>query len=1156
MHDMTRTDSLYGRQLGEFILRDRLDAGGQGAVYFADQLGLHRRAAVKVLHQRDPQNEDAVRRFSREARLASRLDHPYAAHVYAHGVADDGLAWIAMELVRGVTLKDWLEEHGPMPLEMFVAFFENICKVVDAAHHRGIVHRDLKPANVMVISDAAQLLPKLLDFGLSRVLGEMAPPDPEVPRAIDESQRLTVRLSSQDSSRDSDPTGASMVLGTPPYLAPELWRGGKATPASDLYALGALAFQAVTGRAPFRGETVENISEQHLSARIPAVGGTLPVGLNPIFARALAKVPEDRYASATDLAAAFREVTDAQLAAQIRSASRVWHDRGYPAELLWRGSAAIELERWWRRASANLTPTEIAFVETSCCIGQREAEAEQRGRRRARRLGAGLAAALVVGIVGTVQWHAFYETELARQRATDAEHEARATAMTSEVEQGRAALLGGDTQGAVGHLGEAWRMGERSGSTAFMYARALQPFRAERAKLPAAHGRMWSASWSPDGRYIATTDDGGAQIWNGETYGPLATLPHGDIVYAAVWSGADRLVTACGDGAVRIWDVARGSLVRELRLNGRAPRWYAVAVHGSRIGAVDTKGAVAAAWDADTGMTLATAVLAGDGWPSMSFSADGRWLAVSGGGAAKIFDTTRWHISVLPEIRVHALTWDLHAPRLAVGTATGDLSICGPNGLPRYVRRSGGPIDAVAWSPTGTLAAALRDGTEIVLDAGGLVSVANHVHGRIAALRFSPDGLHLVAAASNGLIALSDAATGDAVNVFDASKNAARSVGFSPDGKRLTGATWDGAAWIWSTEAPYRRWFAPEQADSCGLVGGVEPDGRYLAVACVGHPTRVWDTARDMLLAELPALEDGEQVPYPVVSADGTLAAIARGKTAEVYGLPGGGLIRSIEHRAAVTAVVLDAGGTLVSGDAGGTVLVTRPGHAPLALTPGASDRIVALTTLQSGRIAAADTGGRVRVLDVTGGVIATFVIGVRARMLRPSTSGRRLLAVPSYAGAAATPVLLDLERSTLTRLAGPQVYSARWTEGGILTAHADGAARLWSSGGQLLRVFAGDRGFLADATLTPDGLVVGLGGDGALRFWDNSGRQVWKLATSRRYTGVSATPWGIVARSVGGEVSRWVLPKSNELVDAGKVLITLPFAGGIVVAPRGVGQR
>ena len=160
-------DQLLGRELGEFVLRERIGEGGFGAVYRATQPALDREAVVKVLHARLHESHNATERFMREAKLASKLDHPYAAHIYAFGVELDGQSWIAMELVRGTPLSEVLRFQGPLALERLVPLVDRICEVVHTAHEQGIVHRDLKPANVMVLARAGRLLPKLLDFGIA-----------------------------------------------------------------------------------------------------------------------------------------------------------------------------------------------------------------------------------------------------------------------------------------------------------------------------------------------------------------------------------------------------------------------------------------------------------------------------------------------------------------------------------------------------------------------------------------------------------------------------------------------------------------------------------------------------------------------------------------------------------------------------------------------------------------------------------------------------------------------------------------------------------------------------------------------------------------------------------------------------------------------------
>ena len=143
---------LIGRRLGDFSVRSRLGAGGSGEVFLADQLSLGREVVIKVLAARADASEAAADRFLREARLASRLDHPFAAHVYAFGAEEDGLLWIAMELVRGTPLDKLIATQGPLSLPRFVPLYERLCEVVNAAHEQGLVHRDIKPANVMVLA--------------------------------------------------------------------------------------------------------------------------------------------------------------------------------------------------------------------------------------------------------------------------------------------------------------------------------------------------------------------------------------------------------------------------------------------------------------------------------------------------------------------------------------------------------------------------------------------------------------------------------------------------------------------------------------------------------------------------------------------------------------------------------------------------------------------------------------------------------------------------------------------------------------------------------------------------------------------------------------------------------------------------------------------
>ncbi|MBI4510176.1 MAG: protein kinase [Deltaproteobacteria bacterium] len=288
-------DQVAGRTLGDFVVLAPIGEGGNGVVYRAHQPLLGREAVIKILRGRRKGDPDGVQRFLREARLASSLDHPFAAHVYAFGAEPDGLLWIAMEMVHGTPLDEFLEKSGPIPLERFVPFFERLCEVVHTAHERGIIHRDLKPANAMVLSRAGRMLPKLLDLGIARLLDD--PSSESFPSGGDSAALLDAKLTREDT-----------VVGSPWYMPREQWiEPSKADARTDLYALGVLAYEALTGRRPFDGESILAIARAHAFKPMPPLGEGFPAALGQVIARALAKVPGERFATALDFALAMRQ---------------------------------------------------------------------------------------------------------------------------------------------------------------------------------------------------------------------------------------------------------------------------------------------------------------------------------------------------------------------------------------------------------------------------------------------------------------------------------------------------------------------------------------------------------------------------------------------------------------------------------------------------------------------------------------------------------------------------------------------------------------------------------------------------------------------------------------------------------------------------------
>ena len=294
--------SLIGRVVGEkYEVTGLVGLGGMGEVYRAVQSPLGREVAVKVIRAAANTRQDRRRRFHREAEVIARLSHSSTVRLYDYFEETDGSLFMVLELIRGHSLRDELRGGSRLAVERVARIALQVLGSLAEAHAMGVVHRDLKPDNLMLVQE--QLVGervKVLDFGIARIVDAAEPATGEqpVPRPHE--------------------TWDGVVVGSPHYMAPEQARRERAGPQADLYALGAVMFELLSGRPPYAGATTPELLDAHDVAPIPELPADVPasVALRGVVRRALAKQPVDRFADASAMAdAIYAAVPEVMVAA-------------------------------------------------------------------------------------------------------------------------------------------------------------------------------------------------------------------------------------------------------------------------------------------------------------------------------------------------------------------------------------------------------------------------------------------------------------------------------------------------------------------------------------------------------------------------------------------------------------------------------------------------------------------------------------------------------------------------------------------------------------------------------------------------------------------------------------------------------------------------